>query len=207
MIHRLVHLLVGLGVALLAFGGWTALTSNPQTTHDTPTQQQAAHASSNPAEPTSPSTRSTTPNDDPAASSTTSPSSSSTPTNETSTTTTPHPRAPRAERANTVKTARAFLGDLTARERDPKEWWRALEPRLSPQARTDMAGMEPHWIPPLELKPGGGVVVDEDAPMDAHQREVEVAVPTKSGWAGVILRPAPGGGDYVVVRYDLPEGQ
>lgn len=206
MIHRLVHLLVGLGVALLAFGGWMALSSNPPAPDESPTQQQTTHTSSRPAAPTPASTRPTTPND-PTFSSTTSPSSSATPASETSTTTTPNPRAPRVERANTVKTARAFLGDLTARERDPKEWWRALEPRLSPQARTDMAGMEPHWIPPLELKSGGGVVVDEDAAVDGHQREVEVAVPTKSGWAGVILRPAPGGGDYAVVRYDLPEGQ
>lgn len=204
MIHRLVLLLVGLGVALLVFGGWMAL--NPPVPDESSTQRQATHTSSSPAAPTSASTRPTTPNGS-VASSITSPSSSSTPTSETSTSTTPNPRALRAERASAVTTARAFLGDLTARERDPKKWWRALEPRLSPQARTDMAGMQPHWIPPLQLKPGGGVVVDEDAAVDAHQREVEVAVPTKSGWAGVILRPAPGGGDYVVVRYDLPEGQ
>lgn len=206
MIHRLVLLLSGLGVALLVLGGWMAL--NPAAPEESSTQRQATHTSSSPAAPTSASTPPTTPND-PTASSTTSPSSSSssTPTSETSTSTTPNPRALRAERASAVTTARAFLGDLTARERDPKKWWRALEPRLSPQARTDMAGMQPHWIPPLQLKPGGGVVVDEDAAVDVHQREVEVAVPTTSGWAGVILRPAPGGGDYAVVRYDLPEGQ
>lgn len=209
MTHRLVHILSGLGVTLLAFGGWTALTHTPHTLDGSTTQRHTDHASSSPSAPTpAPSSAShtpTTPNA-PTARSSTSPSSTPTSTSQTTTNATSTPRSPRAERARAVKTARAFLSDLTARERDPKQWWGALEPRLSPQARTDMAGMEPDWIPPLELTPGGGVVVDEDAPTDAHQREVEVTVPTTSGWAGVILRPTPGGDAYVVVRYDLPEG-
>lgn len=210
MIRRLVHIMVALGLVLLCVGGWLVATSSPPEATTSPTQQPPHTTSSPPTPtpastseaPTTPSTREPTTNSSPK------PPKSPTSTNKTSTsTTTPSQQSLPAERARAVKTARAFLSDLTARERDRKEWWRAVKPYLIPQARMDMSDMEPKWVPPLELKPGGGVVVDEDAPVDAHQREVEVAVPSESGWVEVVLRPTPGGDEYLVVRYDLPKGQ
>lgn len=225
--NRLIQAMAVLGVALLAVAVWMALTG------PSPNGQTAQPASSSSPTPTPTSSSSTSTSsgwtvepapvgETPSPSSSSSSPSSSSPSKaakESSKKAAKKAQAKkaakskkakeRAERGRAVTAARAFLTDLTDRDQNPKAWWTKVERHLTPQARTDMKGMEPDWIPPLKLKPGGGVVeASSDSPQEEHGEGLttEVQVPTDSGWVTVMLHPEPGGKGYRVTRYRMPEG-
>lgn len=211
---RLVLVLSVVGAVLLVAGGWMTLTQGQQEQPQSTSTTTSSQAKSAP-------TPAATSQPEPAASST----SSSSP-KRTSTSTKPSRSTksssssqaseggvdvpPAAQRATMITAARAFVKDLSATERAPKQWWSQIEPHLTTQAATDMKGMDPSWMPPLKLAEGGWVLAnDPNAGPDSHAGELtaEVIVPTDTGKMSVTLRPDETRRTYKVMQYALPEAQ